>query len=67
MRKHTKENCWCNPRKEQICPECDDEEEPISDCWKCQGQGWVDAYDPLDFVPTIILHNLEFTFNDGKN
>lgn len=52
--------CWCNPRVEMICPECEDARVPS--CWRCSGAGWVecatpDAYDgPVGLC--IVHHNV---------
>ena len=63
---HTDDNCWCEPKGYQICPECDDDPDEVirtgkviakKDCWKCGGEGLVEPYD--DDTQLIIVHQME--------
>lgn len=54
MSEHVKgADCWCRPRLTQSCPEC--EPGAAEGCWRCDGDGVVDEYNPD--LPLIIIHN----------
>ncbi len=44
--------CWCGPRLAQPCMECEGEGES---CWRCGGDGLVDAYD--EDLAVVVIHN----------
>jgi hypothetical protein len=48
-------DCWCGPRVEQRCPECEAGEP--EGCWRCGGEGWVAEYDLEE--PAVIVHTYE--------
>jgi DnaJ-class molecular chaperone len=48
------ESCWCRPELKQLCPECKGHSQRQKRCWKCLGEGLVDAYD--DTLTSIIIH-----------
>jgi len=53
-------SCWCQPRVEQICPECEDTREHKAGCWKCAGKGWIECPNPDIYDGTVgllIVHN----------
>jgi hypothetical protein len=43
--------CWCEPRLSMPCPQCDGDK----DCWRCHGDGWVEATVPGDAL--MVIHN----------
>ena len=60
-REHANEGfqCWCNPRVEMICSECEDGDDKAS-CWRCGGKGWVACDDPEHYdgaIGLLIVHN----------
>lgn len=42
-------DCWCGPRIEQACPECEDLLAPPPDCYRCGGEGWIVCTDPQGY------------------
>lgn len=53
-RPHVKEgtSCWCGPRLLVVCPECNG-----PGCWRCEGDGLVDAVLPGEAV--VVVHQDE--------
>jgi hypothetical protein len=47
--------CWCGPRHEAACPACDGPESPDPACWRCGGEGWVEATG-IDGGPFVVIH-----------
>ena len=55
-------DCWCRPRVEMICPECDGDEEPAETCFLCRGEQTVECLYPHMYSSPhslIIIHNEE--------
>lgn len=52
--------CWCNPRKTMICPECNG---PTPECWRCGGDGVVE-HDGAPDRPALFVHNYIGGFDD---
>lgn len=50
-RPHVDENCWCEPRRMQICPVCNAERS----CGECGDSGLVLEYAPDE--PVVVVHN----------
>lgn len=48
-------SCWCDPDLFQVCPECEECDEPPLTCWRCQGRGLVKVFDRER--PIIVVHN----------
>lgn len=44
-------DCWCGPRVEQACPECDGDE---AGCWRCH-EGFTDLHAPE--MEALVIHN----------
>lgn len=51
--------CDCNPRCTVPCIECIEYDDPDPECWKCQGEGVVDA--APDDRPLIVVHSRKDT------
>ena len=63
---HVEKDCWCKPEMCQPCPVCEmgvygelaaaalRRGPPISDCWRCGGDGLVEPYD--DDKQLIVVH-----------
>jgi len=48
--------CWCNARTVIVCSACDEYTTPDPACWKCGGEGLVDA-SAMDDGPVIVIHD----------
>lgn len=38
--------CWCKPEEKQLCTEANDSGDCKATCWRCAGEGLIDAHDP---------------------
>lgn len=50
-RPHVDDDCWCEPRRMQICPVCNAERS----CGECGDSGLVLEYAPDE--PVVVVHN----------
>ena len=65
LEQHTPgEDCFCKPRRLQVCPECNYWAEPPRDCPKCRGEGLVPFFDPT--APYIVAHNTKLNLSEEQ-
>lgn len=52
------EHCWCSPKVEMICPECNSEPDRVVGCFRCHGEGGIEHNGDPD-EPKLVIHRYE--------